>query len=108
MIAAGLPKFVSHRIDKEALYDTKDLYNEVGKLEHLVYKKNAENKKFNKNNDSKRENIEKKPCKICEGKNKGVRFHAESSCWFKNTDNRIKNVNNSMLEAELNDCDSKN
>uniref|UniRef100_A0ABD2W6C8 Retrotransposon gag domain-containing protein n=1 Tax=Trichogramma kaykai TaxID=54128 RepID=A0ABD2W6C8_9HYME len=39
LIAIGLPNFVMDRIDRDALQEVKDLYNEVGRLEHLVKKK---------------------------------------------------------------------
>lgn len=42
LIATGLPNFV---IDREKLEKPEDLYAEIGKLEHLVYKKNSETKK---------------------------------------------------------------
>lgn len=34
LIAAGLPNFITDRIDREALQETEDLFNEIGKLEH--------------------------------------------------------------------------
>ena len=39
LIASGLPNFVTDRLK------TEDLYNEIGKLEHMVNKKNFEYKK---------------------------------------------------------------
>ena len=106
LIAVGLPNFVSNLIDRETLKSTHDLYNEIGKLEHLTTKRNYENK--NKNQEQ-RNKIEKKPCRICESKSKGVRYHPESTCWFKNNDgDKIKNVNNSILETELSFVDPKN
>ncbi|KAF2888413.1 hypothetical protein ILUMI_17760 [Ignelater luminosus] len=39
IIAAGLPDFITDRINKEEILHTRDLFNEVGKLEHLVTKK---------------------------------------------------------------------
>lgn len=33
----------------------------------------------------------KKLCKICESKNKGIRYHPETTCWFKTKDNENKN-----------------
>ncbi|KAF9424312.1 hypothetical protein HW555_000451 [Spodoptera exigua] len=35
LIAAGLPNYLSDKIDRETLQQTEDLYNEIGKLEHL-------------------------------------------------------------------------
>lgn len=47
LIAVGLPNFVGDKIDRETLLETEDLYNELGKLEHLVYKNVSETKKTN-------------------------------------------------------------
>ncbi|XP_029156171.1 uncharacterized protein LOC114943596 [Nylanderia fulva] len=103
LIAAGLPNFISDRIDRETLNETEDLYNELGKLEHLVNKNRFEIKK------NKTDNIkEKTPCKICKDNNKGTRYHPESACWFKDKENKIKNVNNAVLEMELNCNEQKN
>lgn len=105
LIATGLPNFVSDRIDREKLEKTEDLYNEIGKLEHLAYKRNPETKK---NKSVSKEKNEKTACEICKNKGKGTRFHPESECWFKNKEDKIKHVNNSVLEVELNDNDPKN
>ena len=46
--------------------------------------------------------------------NKGTRYHPEEMCWFKTNNNNkekkhfIKHVNNSVIEAELNENDQKN
>lgn len=112
LIAAGLPNFVADMIDRDTLKETEDLYNDIGKLEHLVYKKTLDGKKlknYNKDKDYNiKEKIEKKPCSICEKKSKGVRYHPETTCWFKTNDNKIKNINNTVLEVELNSQDPKN
>lgn len=117
LIAAGFPEFILNKIDREALKDTVDLFNEVSKYEHMVNKKNIlPIKKFGdvslmKINDR---NEEKKPCKICEKLNKFNRFHPEALCWFRTKEvnkvnkNFIKHVNNSVIEAELNETDQKN
>ncbi|GBP89006.1 hypothetical protein EVAR_36600_1 [Eumeta japonica] len=39
IIADGLPDFITDRINKEDILHTKDLFNELGKLEHLVVRK---------------------------------------------------------------------
>lgn len=106
LITFGLPNFVADRIDREVLKGTEDLYNEIGKLEHLVYNKNFEIKK-NKSYNNKGK-PEKTPCNICREKGKGIRFHPETDCWFKLKEDKIKNVNNSVLEMELNSKDPKN
>lgn len=106
LIATGLPNFVADRIDREKLKKTEDLYNEIGKLEHLVHKKDFEKNK-NKNYINK-EKIEKIPCETCKNKGKGTRFHPAAECWFKGKENETKHVNNSVLEVDLSDTDPKN
>lgn len=107
IIAAGLPDFITDRINKEEIVYTKDLFRELGKLEHLITKK----KIIKKNSNTK---LTKEKCNICEKLNKGVRYHSEDSCWFKtkiNSDehnNQIKIINNSELECELQCEDQKN
>lgn len=110
IIAAGLPDYIVEKINREELLETKDLFNDLGKLEPLVTKKLSRTSK----NDFKPKNEEKKPCSICKTvRNKNL-FHLESNCWFKSDEsvskrkNQIKNVNNSVIEAELNDTDPKN
>lgn len=107
IIAASLPDFITDRINKEEIIHTRDLFNELGKLEHLVTKK----KYIKKKEDTKQI---KEKCTICEKLHKGVRYHSEDFCWFKpklNTEKdkkQIKLVNNSELECELQCEDQKN
>lgn len=79
----------------------------------MMYKKNVTKTKDNKFG-AKRQTEEKKPCKICEGLNKGSRYHTEEACWFRNKNieqeksTKTKNVNNnSVIEVDLN-TDQKN
>lgn len=44
-----LPNNIIDRIDREKLTKTEDLHKEIGKLEHLIYKKNSEVKKNKQN-----------------------------------------------------------
>lgn len=112
LIATGLPNYISDRIDKESLKKTEDLYNELGKLKHLVDRKKFSDKKLE--NNTTKYKAEKIPCKICEKRNKGKRYHSESACWFKTKDNEDKNddkikcINNSESESELIREDPKN
>lgn len=106
LIATGLPNFVADRIDRERLNKTEDLYNEIGKLEHLVHKRNLEIRQ-NKNYISK-EKIEKGPCETCKNRGKGRRYHSAAECWFKDKEPEIRHINNSVLEVELSDEDPKN
>lgn len=111
LIAAGLPDFVTDKIDKANVQETKDLFNEIKSLEHLV-KTNAFEKKKHQVTAVPKERIEKKStCKICEKLGKRFRYHPEESCWFKTNPtekNQIKLVNNSLLECELQEENSKN
>lgn len=109
LIAFGLPNYVADKIDRETLKGTEDLYNELGKLEHLVVKHKYE-KKYISTEIKSKQNEEKKVCQICFTQKKGKRYHAEENCWFKNKDNKsiVKSVNNSELEIELNEKNPKN
>ncbi|CAG4958444.1 unnamed protein product [Colias eurytheme] len=110
LIAAGLPNYLSDKIDRETLQETEDLYNEIGKLEHLVGRNKYE-KKYHTYSDIKTKKYEeKKPCQICATEKKVKRFHPEETCWFnvKNQKAIVKSVNNSELEIELNKENPKN
>lgn len=108
IIAAGIPTFIMDKINKEEIAETQDLFNEIGKLEHLV-----KNKTSTKKSNQKVTIETKQKCSICEKLQKGVRYHPESSCWFRTKEkadpgNQIKLVNNSQLECELQDQNQKN
>lgn len=113
LIVVGLPEFIINRIDREELKERVDLFNEIAKYEHMINKKNFYKKKL-VNLENKEKTDEKKPCKICERLNKGIRYHSEATCWFKtkqdnkNKENHIRHVNNAIIEAELNYKDKKN
>ncbi|XP_063834848.1 uncharacterized protein LOC135084836 [Ostrinia nubilalis] len=113
LIATGLPNFIADKIDRGSLKNVEDLFNNIRGLEHLVNKR-AFDKKTNLENNIKDKNTRERPCRICEKENKGSRYHPESVCWFKNKENnqfkreQIRSVNNSELEIELNEIDSKN
>lgn len=114
LIAAGLPEFILNKIDRETLKDTVDVFNEVSEYEHMVNKKKFLGKKKNVNLNTNDKNEDQKPCKICEKLNKGTRYHSETTCWFRTKEdekvkkNFVKHVNNSVIEAELNETDQKN
>ncbi|CAH0547050.1 unnamed protein product [Brassicogethes aeneus] len=114
LIAAGLPEFILNKIDRETLKDTVDLFNEISKYEYTINKKNAWIKKRNVNFQNKSKQEDYKPCKICDKLGKGARYHPEATCWFRIKEddkvqkNFIKHVNNSVIEAELNETDKKN
>ena len=94
------------RIDRGKLTKTEDFHNEIGKLEHLTYKKNLE---FKKDGPKIKDKSKKTPCEIC--KKKGTRFHPEAECWFKDQEdknNKTKQVNTLTLNVELSDDDPKN
>lgn len=107
LIAFGLPNYVADKIDRGALQGTEDLYNEIGRLEHLVSK----NKYEKRNPEIKPKKIEeKRPCQTCVNEKKGIRYHPEEHCWFKARTSKsvVKTVNNSELEIELNEKNPKN
>lgn len=78
LIAVGLPTFITDKIDRKKLEETKDLFNEIKSLEHLINKKSFHKKKIT--NPTMRTKDEKEPCKICKKLNKGNRYHPEPSC----------------------------
>ncbi|XP_072394904.1 uncharacterized protein [Diabrotica undecimpunctata] len=106
LIAIGLPNYIADRIDRDTLKETEDLFNEIRGLEHLIKIKTSKtNKKcyFEK----------KQACKICEKEGKGLRYHLESSCWFRSKrdiskNQQVRTVNNHKLEIELNETNPKN
>lgn len=110
LIATGLPNFICDKINRENITETEKLYNEIGNLEHHIYKNKEASIKIKKDSNIK-EKIKKVPCKICKEKNKGERYHLESTCWFKedkDEHDKIKHVNNTELEVELNYNNQKN
>lgn len=113
LIVMGLPDYVMDKIDKETVKSTASLYNEIGKHEYAVNKKIfTKNKRSTYDYKGKPDKF--KPCKTCENLNKGIRFHPEEKCWFKQTEeynhkrNNNKAVNNSVIDVELNYNDTKN
>ncbi|KAF9410284.1 hypothetical protein HW555_010591 [Spodoptera exigua] len=113
LIVTGLPDYVMNKIDRTLVTSTARLCNEIGKQEYTVTKKNFT--KFTKNVPDNTSKFQKEiACKICEKLNKGIRYHPEEKCWFKQTneyENRkkyFKNVNNTVLDIELNDNEQKN
>ncbi|KAK9882628.1 hypothetical protein WA026_022265 [Henosepilachna vigintioctopunctata] len=65
LIASGFSNHIMDEIDREKLTKTEDLHNELGKVDHLTYKKNFVLKN---NKPNTRDKIEKVPCKICREK----------------------------------------
>lgn len=110
LIAFGLPNYVIDKIDREILRGTDDLYNEIGKLEHIVGKNKNERKSIIYSDIKSKQTEEKKPCRICVNEKKGKRYHPEENCWFKEKNKKpiLKTVNNSELEIELNENNQKN
>lgn len=85
IIAVGLPDYIADRINREELQETKDLFNDIGRLEHLTNKKNFGNKKSSKI-DYKEKNDEKTMWNMRKDEKKN-RFHSESVCWFRSNEN---------------------
>jgi len=74
---------VADKIDRGILQGTEDLYNEIGKLEHLVGKNKYEKKSILHSDTKSKQTVEKKPYRICFNDKKGNRFHPEENCWLK-------------------------
>lgn len=110
LIALGLPNYLTDKIDRETIHETEDLYNELGKLEHLVGKNKYDKKHYTHFDIKNRKIEEKKACQICINEKKGKRFHPEENCWFKEKNHKaaVRSVNNSELEIELNRDNPKN
>lgn len=110
LIAYGLPNYVADKIDRETLQETEDLYNEIGKLEHLVGKNKYEKKTYSNPDTKSKKHEEKVPCQTCINEKKGKRYHPEENCWFRGNKQKamVKTVNNSELEIELNEKNPKN
>lgn len=113
LIAAGLPEFILNKIKREEIEDTVSLFNELSKYEHLLVKKKYFPKRKYGGFKTNSESDEYTSCKICEKLNKGLRYHPEAACWFKPKEDDkkripIRHVNNTLIEAELNETDQKN
>lgn len=110
LIAFGLPNYVADKIDRGTLQETEDLYNEIGKLEHLVGKNKYDKKNYTHSDTKSKKSEEKKSCQICATEKRGNRYHPEENCWFRGKNQKavVKTVNNSELEIELNEKNPKN
>jgi len=116
LIVLGLPVYIQNRIDKEEIKTLENLMNELRKLEPLTESRRS---KFRKKEETGRTSpklltvraqSERKPCPICEGIGKPNRWHPEALCRSKKeASEKIKLVNNTELEKELNkNVDQKN
>lgn len=117
LIVMGLPEYIMDKIDKESVKTTANLFNEIGKHEYLANKKNFIRSKRNNFDYNNKTTPDKIKCKICENLNKGIRFHPEEKCWFKQKEGNTqqyfrrtnnKTVNNSVIDVELNHNGTKN
>jgi len=100
-IAFGLPELIREKIDRDEIENTKELINELQKLEGITDKKKIQKKEGKP--EYRVRNEEKKPCKTCEDMGKGVRYHPEEKCWFKlEKKEKPKTIgNNSVIEVNL-------
>lgn len=100
-IAFGVPEFIREKIDRDEMEDTKDLINELRKLEGIADKKKIFKKEGKP--EHKVRNEEKKPCKTCEDMGKSARYHPEKKCWFKlGKKEKPKAIgSNSVIEVDL-------
>lgn len=112
LIVLGLPVSIQNTLNRETVTNLKDLIKKLKKFDRNtssdeVHMKNLSNK-LPKLPDktvkpSKTTSTEKKPCSFCEKNNKGIRFHPEHVCWFRDKpSDKIRIVNNVQLEDELN------
>lgn len=112
LIATGLPNYIADRIDREKLETTNDLFNNIRGVEHLIKKPNLKEKYDNNTNPKSSNKDNKSPCSICKKENKGIRFHPESTCWFKNKQEEkqkfAQGISNNLIETEFVDIDPKN
>lgn len=97
LIVMGLPDEVINKIDRDPLKQTTQLFTEINKHEYLNKKKEFE--KNRKQKSDYKEVGQRKACTICEKLGKGIRFHPESRCYFKNKSDQV--INNSTIDAEL-------
>uniref|UniRef100_A0ABD2X8K2 Retrotransposon gag domain-containing protein n=1 Tax=Trichogramma kaykai TaxID=54128 RepID=A0ABD2X8K2_9HYME len=105
LIASGIPTHIRNRIDRQDTTTPTALFSELRKFENIENKSNKGNdNKFKTTKFHSRINL-KQPCKICESKGKGNRFHPEETCWFK--DNKTDRMANTLIEIE-NTEDPKN
>ncbi|XP_025994927.2 uncharacterized protein LOC120358122 [Solenopsis invicta] len=100
-IAFGLPDFIREKIDREEIKNTRDLVNELQKLEGITDKKKTFRKEGKPENRVKNE--ERKPCKTCEEMDKGARYHPEEKCWFRREEKEKPKAigSNSVIEVDL-------
>lgn len=100
-IAFGLPEFMREKINRDEIENTKDLINELQKLEGITDKKKIFKKEGKP--EYKVKNEEKKPCKTCEDMGKGVKYHPEEKCWFKiEKKGKPKTIgSNAVIEVDL-------
>lgn len=101
LITTGLPEFIMNRISKEEVQDSTTLFNEIRNYESMVERKNIKTRDGKQ--DWKKKYEEKKPCKTCEGLNKGTRYHPEDKCWFKIKEAEKKNNTSSIVGKQFGD-----
>lgn len=113
LIATGLPNYIIDKIDREEIKTINDLFSNIRGLEHLIKKPNLKDKYENNATSKNNNNDNRLPCTICKKENKGIRFHPESLCWFKNKQESKQKItqqtmDNNLIETEFLDMDPKN
>ncbi|KAI4479279.1 hypothetical protein M0802_014400 [Mischocyttarus mexicanus] len=98
LIAAGLPKFILNKMDRETLDNTVKLFKEIGKHEYAVKEKITYVRKGYGNISTTNKYNISTPCGICRQLDKGRRYHSEDTCWFKTTGN---SSNVSLISSKL-------
>lgn len=99
LLAAGLPGFILNKLKRDELNNTTDMLNEIRKYEGMMHKKNSKTIKSGTSVHKNKTN-EKKPCKICESLDKGIRYHPEEYYWFKKNKNESEKNNRVNQECK--------
>lgn len=103
LIAAGLPTYITSKLDRQEVTDPTLLFSALRM--HENQNKNVQKHFTEKKSSTKTEAEYKKktPCQICYKMGKRNRFHPEDLCWFKEdkkSNDSVKHCKNLMLEID--------
>lgn len=103
LIVAGLPTYITSKLDRQEVTDPTLLFSALRMHENL--NKNSQKYFTDKKSATRTEGEYKKksPCQICYKMGKKNRFHSEDLCWFKEdkkSNDTIKHCKNLMLEID--------
>lgn len=102
LIVAGLPSFITNKLDRQEMTSPTLLFNTLRMYEN----QNTNVKKNLTGNNSTKSEVEVKkkiPCQICFKMGKKNRFHSEDLCWFKeekNNNDNMKHCKNVILNID--------